>query len=126
MRQVEALRDELISRLEADHSLEPRDIVVMTPDIERFAPLKTIRLAPSTSQPSPPPPPLRIALAQTRPSELAKLLNNLLEISACPHTQPNRSTSRTGTSSGQPIESILPVHPGNLIFLQLGEGGIPC
>ena len=39
MRQVEALRDELISRLEADPSLEPRDIVVMTPDIERFAPL---------------------------------------------------------------------------------------
>ena len=54
---------------------------------ERFAPLKTIRLAPSTSQPSPPPPPLRIALAQTRPSELAKLLNNLLDISTRPHTQ---------------------------------------
>ncbi|MGB0591311.1 MAG: exodeoxyribonuclease V subunit gamma [Myxococcota bacterium] len=39
MRQVEALRDELIGRLEDDLSLEPRDIVVMTPDIERFAPL---------------------------------------------------------------------------------------
>ena len=39
MRQVEALRDEIITRLEADPSLEPRDIVVMTPDIERFAPL---------------------------------------------------------------------------------------
>jgi exodeoxyribonuclease V gamma subunit len=40
-RQVEALRDVLLGILEEHHDLEPRDIVVMTPDIERYAPLVT-------------------------------------------------------------------------------------
>ena len=39
LRQVEVLRDELLALLSADESLEPRDIVVMTPDIEGYAPL---------------------------------------------------------------------------------------
>lgn len=39
MRQVEALRDDLLERLARDPSLEPRDIVVMTPDVEGFAPI---------------------------------------------------------------------------------------
>jgi exodeoxyribonuclease V gamma subunit len=39
MRQVEALRDDLLDRFAADPTLEPRDIVVMTPDVERFAPI---------------------------------------------------------------------------------------
>ncbi|MSP92763.1 MAG: exonuclease V subunit gamma [Myxococcales bacterium] len=39
LRQVEALRDELLARFAADPLLEPRDVVVMTPDIETFAPL---------------------------------------------------------------------------------------
>ncbi len=38
-RQVEVLRDALLHALEQDSSLEPRDIVVMCPDIETFAPL---------------------------------------------------------------------------------------
>jgi exodeoxyribonuclease V gamma subunit len=38
-RQVEVLREVLLGLLEADPSLEPRDIVVMCPDIETFAPL---------------------------------------------------------------------------------------
>lgn len=39
MREVEVLRDELRRRLDADPSLQPRDIVVMAPDIEAYAPL---------------------------------------------------------------------------------------
>lgn len=39
MRQVEALRDELLARFAADPTLEPRDVVVLTPDITTFAPL---------------------------------------------------------------------------------------
>jgi exodeoxyribonuclease V gamma subunit len=39
MRQVEALRDDLLDRLAADPTLEPRDIVIMTPNVERFAPI---------------------------------------------------------------------------------------
>nr|MDQ3371954.1 exodeoxyribonuclease V subunit gamma [Actinomycetota bacterium] len=38
-RQVEVLRDALLHLLAHDETLEPRDIVVMCPDIETFAPL---------------------------------------------------------------------------------------
>ncbi len=38
-RQVEVLRDALLHLLDADPTLEPRDIIVMCPDIENFAPL---------------------------------------------------------------------------------------
>ena len=40
-RQVEVLREALLGLLAADPTLEPRDIVVMCPDIEVFAPLIT-------------------------------------------------------------------------------------
>ena len=38
-RQVEVVRDAILHLLEADPTLEPRDVVVMCPDIEAFAPL---------------------------------------------------------------------------------------
>ena len=38
-RQVEVLRDAILHLLEEDPDLEPRDIIVMCPDIEHFAPL---------------------------------------------------------------------------------------
>jgi exodeoxyribonuclease V gamma subunit len=38
-RQVEVLRDAILHALEEDPTLEPRDIIVMCPDIEAFAPL---------------------------------------------------------------------------------------
>ena len=38
-RQVEVLRDAILHRLTEDPDLEPRDIIVMCPDIEHFAPL---------------------------------------------------------------------------------------
>ena len=38
-RQVEVLRDAILHVLAADRTLEPRDVVVMTPDIAAFAPL---------------------------------------------------------------------------------------
>jgi exodeoxyribonuclease V gamma subunit len=39
LRQVQILRDRLLQLLAADPSLEPRDILVMTPQVDRFAPL---------------------------------------------------------------------------------------
>jgi exodeoxyribonuclease V gamma subunit len=39
MRQVQIMRDRLLQLLAADPGLEPRDILVMTPDIDAFAPL---------------------------------------------------------------------------------------
>ncbi|MFI1917649.1 exodeoxyribonuclease V subunit gamma [Nocardia sp. NPDC020380] len=38
-RQVEVLRDSLLAIFAADPTLEPRDVVVMCPDVERYAPL---------------------------------------------------------------------------------------
>ncbi|WP_369412389.1 exodeoxyribonuclease V subunit gamma [Geotalea toluenoxydans] len=38
MREVEVLYDQLLHRLDQDPSLSPRDILVMTPDIESYAP----------------------------------------------------------------------------------------
>ncbi len=38
-RQVEVLRDALLHLFEEDETLEPRDVIVMCPDIEHFAPL---------------------------------------------------------------------------------------
>jgi exodeoxyribonuclease V gamma subunit len=38
-RQVEVLRDAILHLLENDPTLEPRDVIVMCPDIETFAPL---------------------------------------------------------------------------------------
>ncbi|MGZ8469649.1 MAG: hypothetical protein ACXW61_08955, partial [Gemmatirosa sp.] len=39
MRQAEVLRDELLALLDADPTLRPRDILVLTPDVARIAPL---------------------------------------------------------------------------------------
>jgi exodeoxyribonuclease V gamma subunit len=41
MRQLEVLREVLFGLLEEDPTLEPRDIVVLSPDIETFAPIVT-------------------------------------------------------------------------------------
>jgi len=38
MREVELLHDTLLSLFDADPSLSPRDVLVMTPDIEKYAP----------------------------------------------------------------------------------------
>ena len=38
-RQVEVLRDAILHVLAADATLEPRDVVIMTPDLATFAPL---------------------------------------------------------------------------------------
>ena len=38
-RQVEVLREAILHTLDADPSIEPRDVIVMCPDIETFAPL---------------------------------------------------------------------------------------
>ena len=38
MREIEALYDNLLAMFEADHDLRPRDVIVMTPDIETYSP----------------------------------------------------------------------------------------
>ncbi len=52
-RQVEVLREVLLGLLSEDASLEPRDVLVMCPDIEAYAPLvsATFGLAPAGEEP---------------------------------------------------------------------------
>ena len=45
MREVEVLRDHLLAWLNEDRSLQPRDVVVMVPDLETYAPLLDAVLA---------------------------------------------------------------------------------
>src|SRR5699024_4275510 len=39
LREVQVLHDQLLDRLATDENLQPRDIVVMTPDINTYAPM---------------------------------------------------------------------------------------
>jgi len=54
-RQVEVLRDALLGLLEAHPDLQPRDIVVMTPDVETYAPLVASAFGDGAHEPGPPP-----------------------------------------------------------------------
>jgi exodeoxyribonuclease V gamma subunit len=85
-RQVEVLREILVGLFADDPTLEPRDVLVMCPDVEAFAPLvaATFGLAPDVAESTPAHPgqSLRVRLAdrslrQTNPllSMLATLLN---------------------------------------------------
>ncbi len=55
-RQVEVLRDVLVGLLADDPSLEPRDVVVMCPDVEAFAPLVHAVFGPTPQVPGDGPP----------------------------------------------------------------------
>ncbi|HYA68707.1 MAG TPA: exodeoxyribonuclease V subunit gamma, partial [Acidimicrobiales bacterium] len=44
-RQVEVMRDAVLHLLAADETLEPRDVIIMCPDIDAFAPLVTAAFA---------------------------------------------------------------------------------
>jgi exodeoxyribonuclease V gamma subunit len=63
-RQVEVLRDAILHQLADDPALEPRDVIVMCPDIETFAPLiqATFGAAPDDERPGTLPD-LRVRLA---------------------------------------------------------------
>jgi exodeoxyribonuclease V gamma subunit len=83
-RQVEVLREVLLGLLAADSTLEPRDVLVMCPDIERYAPLvsATFGLSDSDLPSAHPGRRLRVRLAdrslrQTNPllATIARLLD---------------------------------------------------
>ena len=87
-RQVDVLREVLVGLLEDDPTLEPRDILVMCPDIETFAPLVSagFGLAPTegTGQVGHPAHLLRVRLADralTSTNPLLQLAGRLLELS---------------------------------------------
>lgn len=55
MREVEVLHDQLLAMFEEDPTLQPHDVVVMTPDINAYAPLIEAVFRPSTDLTAPMP-----------------------------------------------------------------------
>ncbi|WP_372530583.1 exodeoxyribonuclease V subunit gamma [Euzebya sp.] len=72
-RQVQVLRDELLRLLAADPTLRPRDVIVMCPDVEEFAPLVNAHLAVGEDDPDGRPD-LRVRLADRSLRQLNPLL----------------------------------------------------
>ncbi|HEX3615967.1 MAG TPA: exodeoxyribonuclease V subunit gamma [Solirubrobacteraceae bacterium] len=95
-RQVEVLREAILHRLADDATLEPRDVIVMCPDIEAFAPLIEAAFggrgpgehdSPGGSAERPPgePPALRVRLADRslrRTTPILAVVARLLELAS--------------------------------------------
>jgi exodeoxyribonuclease V gamma subunit len=82
-RQIDVLREVLVGMLEDDPTLEPRDILVMCPDIETFAPLISAGFGLAT-QAGHPAHELRVKLADralTSTNPLLAVAGSLLELS---------------------------------------------
>lgn len=83
-RQIDVLRDVLLGLLDEDDTLQPRDILVMCPDIDTYAPLITAAFgAPERTDHSHPAQGLRVRLADralTQTNPLLAVLAELLEI----------------------------------------------
>ncbi|MCE0539983.1 exodeoxyribonuclease V subunit gamma [Kineosporia rhizophila] len=86
VRQVEVLREVMLGLLADDPTLEPRDILVMCPDVEAFAPLVTSAFAQSDQAGQ-----LRVRVADRSPRQtnaLFDLLGLLLELGTARITAP--------------------------------------
>lgn len=80
LRQVETLRDRLLHLLASDPSLTPRDVVVMTPDVETYAPLVSAAFDQGGSLPRLPVSIADLGLRATNP--VAEALLSLLELAS--------------------------------------------
>jgi exodeoxyribonuclease V gamma subunit len=94
-RQVEVLREAVLGLLAGDASLEPRDVLVMCPDVETFAPLIAAAFAidaPADSlRPAHPAARLRVRLADRalrQTNALFDVLSQLLELGTARITAP--------------------------------------
>lgn len=74
-RQVEVLREVILTRLADDPTLQPRDILVMCPDLTTFAPL--IAAAFGTTGPGTPLADLRVRIADRTPEQSNEVLATL-------------------------------------------------
>ena len=84
-RQVEVLREVLVGLFADDPTLEPRDVLVMCPDVESYAPLvaATFAVAPDGEEPTHPGRSFRVSLADRSPRQVNPLLDlvaTLLEL----------------------------------------------
>jgi exodeoxyribonuclease V gamma subunit len=77
-RQAEVMRDAVLHVLAADDTLEPRDVVIMTPDLETFAPLLEAAFPSTESDTVDGLPDLRLRIADRAPA----VTNPLVRITA--------------------------------------------
>ncbi|MBL8618355.1 MAG: exodeoxyribonuclease V subunit gamma [Deltaproteobacteria bacterium] len=81
LRQVEVLYDALLHALSDDPALEPRDVVVLCPDIEAAAPLVQAVFGGRGARGGPPPLPFKIAdLSERRLNPVADVLLRTVEL----------------------------------------------
>ena len=83
-RQVEVLRDALLHLMTADTSIQPRDVVIMCPDVERYAPLAEAVFGPMGSGAGALPD-LRLRVADRSPratNPLLVVMERLLDLTA--------------------------------------------
>ncbi|MGC3993210.1 MAG: exodeoxyribonuclease V subunit gamma [Propionicimonas sp.] len=91
-RQVEVLREVLTSVLAADPSLEPRDIVVLTPAIEPIAPLVTAAFTAPPQGAVHPAQGFRVQLADRTLTQVNPMVTLLLELLRLPDGRAEAST----------------------------------
>lgn len=83
-RQVQVLRDQILQLMADDPTLQPRDIVVMCPDVETFAPLVNAHLAVPSDDPDGRPD-LRVRLADRalrQVNPMLRIIEELLRLAA--------------------------------------------
>lgn len=79
-RQVEVLREVILGLLEADPTLEPRDVLVMCPDVETFAPLVSACFGLADGPDAHPGQRLQVRLADRALRQVNPLLDTVAEL----------------------------------------------
>jgi len=91
-RQVEVLREVLTGLLAADPSLEPRDVVVLTPDVDAFAPLIGAAFTPPAGAAVHPAQRFRVQVADRSVAQVNPMVTLLLDLLRLPDGRIEAST----------------------------------
>ncbi len=91
-RQVEVLREVLTAVLASDPSLEPRDIAVLTPDVDGFAPLVGAAFTPPAGGPVHPAQRFRVQVADRSVAQVNPMVTLLVDLLRLPDGRAEAST----------------------------------
>ncbi len=91
-RQVEVLREVLTELLAADPTLEPRDLVVLTPDVDAFAPLVGAAFTPPAGAATHPAQRFRVQVADRSVAQVNPMVTLLLDLLRLPDGRIEAST----------------------------------
>ncbi len=91
-RQVEVLREVLTGLLSADPTLEPRDVVVLTPDVDAFAPLVGAAFTPPSGAAVHPAQRFRVQVADRSVAQVNPMVILLLDLLRLPDGRIEAST----------------------------------